>query len=67
MNSPATFPSTRPPKTDSIDFLLETVLQSLGTVQATLAGHGAEPGQPAPRLPDSGAEYDFRYLREFCG
>lgn len=66
MNLPATFPSTRSPRTDSIDFLLETVLRSLDATQATLAINGIELSQFTPPVPDSGAEYNSRYLHEFC-
>jgi hypothetical protein len=55
-----------PPATDSIDSLLETVLQSLDANQAALAVNGTGLIQFAHPAPDSGAEYDFRYLREFC-
>jgi hypothetical protein len=65
MNQPATFPSTRSPRTGSIDFLLETVLRSLDATQAKLAVNGIEPSQCAQPVPDSGVEYNFRYLHAF--
>jgi hypothetical protein len=66
MNLPATFSSTRSPRTGSIDFLLETVLRSLDTTQATLAVNGIEPSQCTQPLPESGVEYNFRYLHQLC-
>jgi hypothetical protein len=65
MNSPATF-SSRSPRVASIDFLLETVLHSLDATQATLALNGTGLAWSTRPAPNSGAEYDFRYLHEFC-
>jgi hypothetical protein len=66
MNLPATFSSTRSPRTGSIDFLLETVLRSLDATEAALAVNGIEPSQSTQPAPDSGVEYNFRYLHAFC-
>lgn len=66
MNLPATFPSTRSPRTGSVDFLLETVLQSLDATQAALAVNGIAPSESPQSMPESGAAYNFRYLHAFC-